>query len=283
LNGITMLMNNYYNGSPSDGLSAGMWIVTKAGAGGSNDATHAAATTYAVDVGLGISGIASAAATAGFTVGIDIGGASASGWATASSRIGTGLRIQAFDTYGLRIPSFFAGAAPTAISVANGAGPVVIGADNPQGGTSAELFSVIATATKDPLIRIGDATASRSYSMWWQNSNGIAKIGQAGAVNAFMTGTAAGDMFIQAATASKSVLIGGTTSVIAVKQDNTLGFFAATSVAQQAGTGETVGFTAGGGTTVTDASTFTGNVGSKAYRISDIVKALKNYGLLAAS
>jgi len=50
---------------------------------------------------------------------------------------------------------------------------------------------------------------------------------------------------------------------------------------RQSGTGETVGFVAGGGTTVTDASTFTGNVGSTAYRISDIVKTLKNLGFLA--
>ncbi len=61
-----------------------------------------------------------------------------------------------------------------------------------------------------------------------------------------------------------------------------MGFYNATPVIQQAGTGETVGFTAGGGTNVTDASTFTGNVGSTAYRISDIVKALKNLGLLAS-
>jgi hypothetical protein len=61
-----------------------------------------------------------------------------------------------------------------------------------------------------------------------------------------------------------------------------MAFFGGTPVIQQAGTGETVGFTAGGGTTVTDASTFTGNVGATAYRISDVVKALKNYGLLAA-
>src|SRR5574341_398458 len=62
-----------------------------------------------------------------------------------------------------------------------------------------------------------------------------------------------------------------------------LGFFGATPVAQPSSTGETVGFTAGGGTTVTDASTFTGNVGTKAYRISDIVKHLKNLGLVASS
>lgn len=67
--------------------------------------------------------------------------------------------------------------------------------------------------------------------------------------------------------------------------DSTTGgisFFNATPVAQQSGTGETTGFTAGAGTNVTDQSTFTGNVGTTAYRISDVVKALKNYGLLAA-
>lgn len=61
-----------------------------------------------------------------------------------------------------------------------------------------------------------------------------------------------------------------------------LSFFAATAVAQQSGTGETTGFTAGAGTGVNDDSTFTGNVGSTAYRVNDIVKALKNYGLLAS-
>lgn len=60
-----------------------------------------------------------------------------------------------------------------------------------------------------------------------------------------------------------------------------LGFFGASAVIQQAGTGEATGFTAGAGTPVNDDSTFTGNVGSTAYRINDIVKALKNLGLLA--
>lgn len=61
-----------------------------------------------------------------------------------------------------------------------------------------------------------------------------------------------------------------------------IGFLGATAVIRQATTGETTGFTAGSGTAVNDDSTFTGNVGSTAYRISDIVKALKNYGLLAS-
>ena len=60
-----------------------------------------------------------------------------------------------------------------------------------------------------------------------------------------------------------------------------IGFFNATPVVQQSGVNETTGFTAGSGTAVNDVSTFTGNVGSTAYRINDIVKALKQLGLLA--
>ncbi len=62
-----------------------------------------------------------------------------------------------------------------------------------------------------------------------------------------------------------------------------LGLFQAAPVVQPGGTGETTGFVAGSGTGVNDDSTFTGNVGTKAYRISDMVKALKNLGAMAAS
>lgn len=60
-----------------------------------------------------------------------------------------------------------------------------------------------------------------------------------------------------------------------------IGFWNATPIAQPSSTGETVGFTAGAGTNVTDQSTFTGNVGATAYGLSDIVKHLKNIGLIA--
>ncbi len=56
------------------------------------------------------------------------------------------------------------------------------------------------------------------------------------------------------------------------------------SVTAEATTGQTAGFTAVGTSTVVAAeSTFTGGTGSKAYTIGDIVKALKNLGLLAPS
>lgn len=53
------------------------------------------------------------------------------------------------------------------------------------------------------------------------------------------------------------------------------------TVVQGSSTGETTGFTAGGGTAVNDDSTFTGNTGSTAYTVSDIVKHLKAAKLLA--
>jgi len=98
------------------------------------------------------------------------------------------------------------------------------------------------------------------------------------------TGNAAGgSLKLQTSQAGAS----GTTlqtlsTVLQVDPDDKLGLFGATPVVQPSGTGETTGFTAGSGTGVNDDSTFTGNVGSTAYRISDIVKALKNLGLLAS-
>lgn len=61
-----------------------------------------------------------------------------------------------------------------------------------------------------------------------------------------------------------------------------LGFFNTTPIAKYATTGTTTGFTAGVGTAVNDDSTFTGNTGSTAYTIGDIVRALKLYGLLTS-
>lgn len=62
-----------------------------------------------------------------------------------------------------------------------------------------------------------------------------------------------------------------------------IGFFNSTPIVQPSGTGTTTGFTAGAGSAVLSDSTFTGNVGSKAYTIGDVVAHLKNLGLIAAS
>ena len=85
------------------------------------------------------------------------------------------------------------------------------------------------------------------------------------------------------ADAANIVLNTSTGSKIGTAASQKLGFFNATPVLQQATTGTATGFTAGSGPAVNDDSTFTGGSGTKAYRISDIVLALKNLGLLAAS
>ena len=60
-----------------------------------------------------------------------------------------------------------------------------------------------------------------------------------------------------------------------------IGFFNATPAAQQSTVNTTTGFTEGsGGTAAKDVSTFTGNFGTRAYTVGDIVKALKTLGLL---
>lgn len=60
-----------------------------------------------------------------------------------------------------------------------------------------------------------------------------------------------------------------------------IGFYGNTPIVQPSSTGETTGFTAGSGTAANDDSTFTGDVGSTAYTVSDIVAHLKNLGLIA--
>ncbi len=94
-NVFNLIYNNYYNGSPLVHPGAAIVIETDTGAVDGNDATHTAATTYAVDVGMVIAGKSTGGNT-GFTTGIRIGG-EGSVWA-ASSKIGTGLVVQDYTT-----------------------------------------------------------------------------------------------------------------------------------------------------------------------------------------
>lgn len=109
LNGRIMLANNYYNGSPSHNSSNGMWIVTNPTAG-NPDATHAAATTYAMDVGLGITGHSTSSGI-GWTTAIQIGGAG-SPHAEVTSKIGTGMLIRDYNTAGITFSNIGTATAP---------------------------------------------------------------------------------------------------------------------------------------------------------------------------
>jgi sugar lactone lactonase YvrE len=95
------------------------------------------------------------------------------------------------------------------------------------------------------------------------------------------------DTVYQYSIPSATIDLTGTTNIngnAEIAQDLTVrggvGFYGTDAIAQPAGTGEATGFTAGTGTAVNDVSTFTGNLGTTAYRINDVVKALKQLGLL---
>lgn len=84
-------------------------------------------------------------------------------------------------------------------------------------------------------------------------------------------------------TDATNVVLGTTTGTkFGTSTTQKIGFYNATPVVQPATTGTTTGFTAGSGTAVNDDSTFTGGTGATAYRISDMVLAMKNLGILAA-
>lgn len=59
-----------------------------------------------------------------------------------------------------------------------------------------------------------------------------------------------------------------------------IGMYGVAAVIQHATTGQTAGFTAGVGSAVLNDSTFTGGVGATAYTIGDVVRALKNLGVM---
>jgi len=135
--------------------------------------------------------------------------------------------------------------------------------------TDADFFLKLGvnTAAAAGIKRVGTTLQVRLND---DSARGNMEAGALG-LNSTLTMGEAANMAFGTTTGTK---IGGSTS-------QKLGFWNATPIVQPSSTGETVGFTAGGGTTVTDASTFTGNVGATAYRLSDIVKHLKNAGLLA--
>ena len=82
----------------------------------------------------------------------------------------------------------------------------------------------------------------------------------------------------------KNIQVGEETGTkIATETTQELGLWNVTPVVQPSSAGEIAGFTnVGSGTEITEADTFTGNSGSTAYTIGDIVKHLKATGVLKA-
>jgi hypothetical protein len=163
------------------------------------------------------------------------------------------------------------------------------------GGTTANLGGNIglygeshATAANDFVLRSGTSNVIE-----WDNSATTLTV-NAITYNISSTGvTISGGLRLGSATAptealhfsdGKNIAFDTTTGTkIGTGTTQKIGFWNATPIVRPSSTGETTGFTAGAGTGVNDDSTFTGNTGTKAYTIGDVVKHLKNSGLLAAS
>ena len=118
----------------------------------------------------------------------------------------------------------------------------------------------------DPLAATAIQAADATSALTFANSTGVVTV-----VNGLTMADA------------KNIVVNTTTGTkIGTATTQKLGFYNATPVAQQATTGTTTGFTAGSGTASKSDSTYTGNTGTAAYTVGDIVLALKNLGFLAA-
>lgn len=122
-------------------------------------------------------------------------------------------------------------------------------------------------------LYLGDGTDSGQDVSYTRSGANAAKI------NASSGLTVTGNLTLSA----KNIITDTTTGIkIGTATGQKVGFHNSTPTIQWATTGTATGFTAGAGTTVTHLSTFTGNTGSTAYTIGDLVAALKGKGLIAA-
>lgn len=149
--------------------------------------------------------------------------------------------------------------------------------DGVTAGTAAANKAVVLGASKQ-IATITTATITNVQTGALKAADGTASLTIANSTGAVTLASAA--LVANAATIATDTTTGLKIGTAAAQK---LGLFNATPVVQPSGTGVTTGFTAGAGTAVKDDSTFTGNTGSKAYTIGDIVKALKDLGILAAS
>jgi hypothetical protein len=156
-------------------------------------------------------------------------------------------------------------------------------------GGAATVSLLTANGTSNIPVVVNGPAAGNAYIQFKQNGTSKGYIGWDASSNLAMVNAAGGAVIfslsntgtVTLADAANIVLNTTTGTKIGTATTQKLGFYNSTPVVQPNTTGTTTGFTAGGGSAVDSAATFTGNTGSTAYTIGDIVKALKTLGLLA--
>ncbi len=135
--GFNVFMNNYYNGQPAHGPSCAMWLHTEPGSGGWAETPHYNATSYPIDVALGISGYSGTQASPnsyGFRTGIQIGGWGG-GWknnwsSNKFSKLEYGIRLLEYGVAAIHIGDRSSTGA-NAILIKNNGGSVGIWTETP--------------------------------------------------------------------------------------------------------------------------------------------------------
>ena len=237
------------------------------------------------DSSLGITGLAGSAGSAGGAIPIiggagDTNGAGGAVGLTGGAGAGSGLGGAATLTGGLGGATNAIGGAATVTAgqgsgTGNGAVASLVGGASGAGG---------ATGTGGIAKIVGGASVATNGSGGAAQVTGGVSTGNGTGGAVTLTGGASGG----ASGTGGSVNIasgaptGGTDGSVNVQTVTTgkLGFFAATAITKYSTTGDQTTAAAGSSTTVFLNTTFTGNNGSTAYKVGDIVACLKAYGLL---
>jgi hypothetical protein len=139
------------------------------------------------------------------------------------------------------------------------------------------------TTTLLTLTTAGTLQLENACSLNWKDSGGTTRsvLLLYSDNNIYFDNSAGGDIVFRTSTTVERMRI-ATGGAITLANVST-GFFGASAVAQPSSTGETTGWTSGGGSAATSTDTYTGNSGTKAYTLNDVVKHLKALGLLKTS
>lgn len=208
-----------------------------------------------------------------------------------ASQTGTGTKF-VMDTSPTLVTPNIGAATGTSLALTNtSATGLVVGAN----GSTNPAFAVdssTASMVTGLLLKSAASGGGLALSVTSTASNETLNINSKGSTGPIViNGVAGGPVNIWGVTtfnqnivlSTKNLVTDTTTGTkIGTATNQELGFYNSTPIVQPATTGTTTGFTAGSGTAINDASTFTGGSGSTAYRVSDVVLALKQLGLLTA-